>query len=1192
MTNGRGPSSSASPRMKKGALLLFLGCVMIFHLTACPGLFSWSTTVPRTGGSGQAVWHAQNVFVPPPATPTPQVSPTPGVTPTPGVSATPGVSPTPTSPVASRAADGGGGTLYLVEPETGRLLFAREDEPQWEQVTPAGIDMRSTVTAVVQMPDGRTFLMATLSGISRSDLLSGTSTVASTRAATFLSCSPDGTTCFAVAPGPVALGFQRSADGGVSWQTSSSGLPTDSSPEAVASALVSPEAGVCLVALADGRVYRSTDRGVSFAAAPGLPQYSYPSGFAVSGTSIYVSTNQGLFRSTDGGASFSVANGNLPGTNVLSVSVFKSTLYAALDVPDNPAASGLYRSRDGAATWSLVRASSRAATVTGTVASPSAVYATTSSGLLRSKDEGASWESFSGGLVDCDTRALLVTEPAILQGTYGARSGVFRSVDGGTVWNPVNEELDGRFVTCLAGSGTTVLAGTESVSSASAGIFRSTDGGMTWGPANGGLPVSGPDPVSVNALAADGSTWIAVGAGGPNRSFLAYRSTDNASTWTPVWSSLPGTSGAALFSAAFVRQGSSQILLAGGNGGVFRSTDAGSSWSALIPIASSPNQIVSALSVHENSLFAAVTSPYGEPGVAGVWISNDQGLTWKSYGATFTGLSTRAVTSLAFAGSSVYAGTSGGVLSTADQGTTWKFPGGAQGYVTSLAIAGDSLLVGLKGGGILKYGVSQTTWRLVPIVLDVSAGTAHYTTELAITNREAKPLTLTLKYTASLGEGSGTIPATIAAGQQLVIDDVIGYLRGKGLGIPTSGAQGGTLLVTFEGVSKATLVSVTARTASQTSPPQPDGRAGLAYSALAPWEASRSALTVHGLRSNDTDRANLAVFSMSAEPVTVRVTAYSGARDGASQVIAEELTLPAFGWRQFDRVLEKVGMTTGWVTVERISQTGSFSIYGVVNDNDTNDGSYLLPVGTVLPAQYFTIPVVLESDTYRSELVLANRGATEATFDLTYTESAAPAGGTGGTVSVVLAPGEQRIIPEAIDFFRQSGAKIGSQGSATFVGLVHAAVKGVPLDRAYAGARSAARSPAAGQFGLFTAPLLPGDEAAIEAFIYGLRADEKSRSNVAVLNTGTGQASAITLEVSAYDGDTGGTKTGDSWTVTLQPGQWDQRSNFLGNRGIKNGWVQIRRTAGTGLWAAYGVINDGGAPRQKTDDGAFVPMTR
>jgi hypothetical protein len=477
-------------------------------------------------------------------------------------------------------------------------------------------------------------------------------------------------------------------------------------------------------------------------------------------------------------------------------------------------------------------------------------------------------------------------------------------------------------------------------------------------------------------------------------------------------------------------------------------------------------------------------------------------------------------------------------------------------------------------------------------VLDVSSGTAHYTTELAITNREEKSLTLSLRYTASLGEGSGTVPATIAAGQQLVIDDVISYLRGKGLSIPTTGAQGGTLLVTFDGVSSPALVSVTARTASQTAPPQPDGRAGLAYAGLSPWDASTTSLTVYGLRSNETDRSNLAVFSMSDEPVTLRVTAYSGTKDGLSQTVVEELTLPAFGWRQFDRVLERVGMTTGWVTVERVGNTGKFSIYGVVNDNGTNDGSYLLPVGTVLPAQYLTIPVLLESQAYRSELVLTNRAKTDAVFELTYTESASPAGGTGGTVNLRLAAGEQRIIPEAIDFLRSSGATVGPLGEATYVGQLHVGVKGISLQNAYVGARSAARSTATGQFGLFTAPLLPGDEATTEAFIYGLRADDKSRSNVAVINTGTGQSSAVTLEVTAYDGDSGGTRTGETWTVTLEPGQWRQQSNFLGNRGIRNGWVRVQRTSGTGLWAAYGVVNDGGQPQQKTDDGAFVPMTR
>src|SRR5450631_3562358 len=95
-------------------------------------------------------------------------------------------------------------------------------------------------------------------------------------------------------------------------------------------------------------------------------------------------------------------------------------------------------------------------------------------------------------------------------------------------------------------------------------------------------------------------------------------------------------------------------------------------------------------------------------------------------------------------------------------------------------------------------GAASTT-RLVPIVLDVFSGTAHFTTELSLTNAEQSGVNVTLRYTASLGSGSGTVPVFLAAGRQLVIPDVLTYLRESGLPIPpgSTGQQGGTLLVTF-----------------------------------------------------------------------------------------------------------------------------------------------------------------------------------------------------------------------------------------------------------------------------------------------------------------------------------------------------------------------------------------------------------
>ena len=62
------------------------------------------------------------------------------------------------------------------------------------------------------------------------------------------------------------------------------------------------------------------------------------------------------------------------------------------------------------------------------------------------------------------------------------------------------------------------------------------------------------------------------------------------------------------------------------------------------------------------------------------------------------------------------------------------------------------------------------------------------------------------------------------------------------------------------------------------------------------------------------------------------------------------------------------------------------------------------------------------------------------------------------------------------------------------------------------------------------------------------------------------------------------------YTLTLAPGQWGQISGILANAGVANGWVRITRTSGTAPWVAYGVVNDGGAPGQRTGDGAYVPM--
>ena len=499
--------------------------------------------------------------------------------------------------------------------------------------------------------------------------------------------------------------------------------------------------------------------------------------------------------------------------------------------------------------------------------------------------------------------------------------------------------------------------------------------------------------------------------------------------------------------------------------------------------------------------------------------------------------------------------------------------------------------------------VADTTSRLVPIVLDVFSGTAHFTTELSLTNAEPNTVNVTLRYTASLGTGSGTVSDTLARGRQLVIPDVLDYLRGKGLPIPagSSGQQAGTLLVTFDGVSRRELISATARTTTATGAPQPVGSAGLAYRGLNPDEQIAAGIPrIFGLRANATDRSNVAVFNSSpSTPVDFNITAFSGSGDGHSKVLREALTVGPLGWAQVS--FGDSGFSNGWVEVTApcLGAAGCPGrAYGVINDNITNDGSYINPVsGDFTVGGFVNIPVIVEAGAFRTELLLSNSANHSQIFRLNYHESVNPAGGSG-VVTVTLGAAEQRIIPDAIQFLRANGVPLAPAGSGSFVGSVYVEIPNSDVREAYAGARTASQSPAGGQFGLFS-PEMVSNQAAFgdDGYFFGLRADENNRSNVAVFNFSDGSPTTdgpSVLSLQVYDGDAGGTPAGSPEIVTVNVFEWKQVNNILALKGVRNGWVKINHPPDVfgHSWAAYGIINDGGGPGQRTGDGAYIEMEK
>jgi hypothetical protein len=110
-----------------------------------------------------------------------------------------------------------------------------------------------------------------------------------------------------------------------------------------------------------------------------------------------------------------------------------------------------------------------------------------------------------------------------------------------------------------------------------------------------------------------------------------------------------------------------------------------------------------------------------------------------------------------------------------------------------------------------------------------------------------------------------------------------------------------------------------------------------------------------------------------------------------------------------------------------------------------------------------------------------------------------------------------------------------------------------------------------------------------DAWLYGLQQNSENRTNLALVNTGETDGSTDTFQIDLYDGTTGA-RVGSVPLQTLNALGWTQINAILANyaSGITSGYAHIRRTSGNNPFIAYAVINDGGAPGQRTGDGAFI----
>ena len=826
------------------------------------------------------------------------------------------------------------------------------------------------------------------------------------------------------------------------------------------------------------------------------------------------------------------------------------------------------------------------------------------------------------------------TNPLVLHGSVYLEY-VVRSTDGGVTWKDsysgltdAGDETNGWFPTILRRH---PVHADWIYTSSLLKIWESKDGAATWKSPSGTIPVSGLVAIrDFSFLPTDGSRLAAAANGG-----IVLESTDGAATFRKL-TSLPVNT---LMAVRYDRTDSKTLYVASalvtpGVERVWVTRDSGQTWQSLSKTGQPgglPDLPVMTLEQDPRDPKVLWAGTY-----VGLYRSGDGGATWSRFGDGLPNVMAMSI-EIVPDGSRLRLGTFGrgiweietgtpavnnpptvqvllpsataaveaGTLvsfrasgSDPDPGDTiaysWLF---GDGTPPAAGIAADHWF-GVPGTytvtltGTDSRGATATATRIVvvtastisgaslllPVVLETpgSAG-SYYTSEVTIASRLSRPVDVLLSYTAAAGGGSGFARLSLAAGEQRVLPGILSWLRGRGLPVPDdSSSRVGTLLLTFSDAPATDGLFAGARTFT----PDPSGGAGtfgLFYAAAA---TSTSTATLFGLQQNGSQRSNVALVNAGASPVTLRTQLLGPAGELLGSV---DSTLAGYAWTQLNTPFAGLGVTSGRAVVTRTSGSSPFTVYGVLNDAVTSDGSFIPPLlpGDASPADRL-VPIVLSVSGYRTELTLSNLTPSPLPLTLAYTASPQLNAAGTGTGTITLGAFEQRVETDAMGFLRGLGIPVPATGSVG--GSLSVRAAGGNASSFAAGARTFIGAAGGGTYGLFYPGATLADSAATVAYVQGLQQNSSQRSNLAVVNRGDA-GDSVTLRITWLGPD--GAQAGAPDTISLVPGEWAQFNQPLSTRAVAAGSARIEKLSGASRFVAYGVLND-----QTNSDGSYIPMTR
>jgi photosystem II stability/assembly factor-like uncharacterized protein len=279
---------------------------------------------------------------------------------------------------------------------------------------------------------------------------------------------------------------------------------------------------------------------------------------------------------------------------------------------------------------------------------------TRSSGVFKSTNGGTSWSNM--GLIERSAWDLALSpgyaaDRTLFAGTspeLGYVGGVFKSTDGGTSWSTTGLTYTVNALALSPGyaSDHTIFAGTNY------GVFKSIDGGVSWSAVNTGLTGFGIDALALSpGYASDHTIFAGNYYSAVTHEGGIFKSTDGGASWSAVNSGF--TFGQGVQALALSPGYASDHTIFAAAGWVIKSSDGGASWSATGLTYGVDVLVLSPGYVNDHTLFA------GDWCSQGVLRSIDGGISWS---AMNEGLGNLCIGSLALTPSSprtLFAGTGG-----------------------------------------------------------------------------------------------------------------------------------------------------------------------------------------------------------------------------------------------------------------------------------------------------------------------------------------------------------------------------------------------------------------------------------------------------------------------------------------------------------------------------------------------------